>query len=44
MKTLKELTIKYDVDQLDLGYTSHYAFLFDEIREDVVKVLEIGVS
>jgi len=44
MKTLEELTIKYDVDALELGYTSHYAHLFDDIREDVVKILEIGVE
>ena len=44
MKTLEELTIKYDVDALELGYTSHYAPLFDNIREDVTKVLEIGVE
>tara|TARA_R100000315_G_C5231630_1_gene142674 strand:+ start:1644 stop:2348 length:705 start_codon:yes stop_codon:yes gene_type:complete len=44
MKTLEELTIKYDVDALDLGYTPYYAKLFDGIREDVTKVLEIGVE
>tara|TARA_E500000331_G_C17059623_1_gene627621 strand:- start:122 stop:826 length:705 start_codon:yes stop_codon:yes gene_type:complete len=44
MKTLKELTIKYDVDALELGYTDLYAPLFDGIREDVTKVLEIGVE
>jgi len=44
MKTLEELTIKYDVDALGLGYTPHYAKLFDGVREDVTKVLEIGVE
>ena len=44
MKTLEELTIKYDVDALELGYTPHYAKLFDTVREDVTKVLEIGVE
>ena len=44
MKTLEELTIKYDVDALELGYTPHYSSLFDGIREDITKVLEIGVE
>ena len=44
MKTLEELTIKYDVDQLGLGYTPHYASLFENKRNDVTKVLEIGVE
>ena len=44
MKTLEELTIKYDVDALELGYTPHYANLFDDVRMDVKKVLEIGVE
>ena len=44
MNTLEELTIKYDVDALELGYTPLYASLFDEIREEVTKVLEIGVE
>jgi len=44
MKTLEELTIKYDVDALELGYTSHYASLFNDVRNDITKVLEIGVE
>ena len=44
MKTLKELTIKYDVDQLELGYTPYYASLFEDKRNDISKVLEIGVE
>ena len=44
MKSLKDLTIKYDVDALELGYTDLYAPLFDSIRNDVTKVLEIGVE
>ena len=44
MASLKELTIKYDVDALGLGYTSHYAKLLDDVRYDVKKVLEIGVE
>ena len=44
MKTLEELTIKYDVDALELGYTPYYHNLFNDIREDITKVLEIGVE
>ncbi len=44
MKTLKELTIKYDVDALGLGYTDYYEELFKDIRGDVTKILEIGVE
>tara|TARA_Y100000296_G_C5097640_1_gene218220 strand:- start:57 stop:761 length:705 start_codon:yes stop_codon:yes gene_type:complete len=44
MNILEELTIKYDVDALELGYTPLYASLFDGIREEVTKVLEIGVE
>ncbi len=44
MNTLEELTIKYDVDALELGYTPHYSSLFGDIQEDVTKVLEIGVE
>jgi len=44
MSVLEELTIKYDVDALELGYTDLYDPLFDGIREDVTKVLEIGVE
>jgi hypothetical protein len=44
MASLEELTIKYDVDALELGYTSHYAKLLDSVRYDIKKVLEIGVE
>ena len=44
MSVLEELTIKYDVDALGLGYTKFYNSLFDEIRHDIKKVLEIGVE
>ena len=44
MASLEELTIKYDVDALELGYTSHYAKLLDSVRYDTKKVLEIGVE
>ena len=44
MNTIEELTIKYDVDALELGYTNHYHSSFDGIRNDVTKVLEIGVE
>ena len=42
MQTLKELTIKYDGDALELGYTDYYEELFRDIRGDVTKILEIG--
>ena len=41
---LEELTIKYDVDALELGYTQHYNQLLSEVRKDFTKVLEIGVE
>tara|TARA_Y100000310_G_C20424079_1_gene688130 strand:+ start:81 stop:788 length:708 start_codon:yes stop_codon:yes gene_type:complete len=44
MASLEELTIKYDVDALELGYTQHYAKLLDSVRYDIKKVLEIGVE
>ena len=44
MGTLNDLTIKYDVDALELGYTQHYDQLLSEVRNDFTKVLEIGVE
>ena len=44
MSYLKDLTIKYDVDALELGYTQHYEQLLSEVRDDFTKVLEIGVE
>ena len=44
MESLKSLSIKYDVDTLELGYIPHYENLFANIRNDVTKVLEIGVE
>ena len=44
MATLKELTIKYDVDALELGYTRHYSDILESSRYDITKVLEIGVE
>tara|TARA_R110002020_G_scaffold204677_2_gene409002 strand:- start:260 stop:967 length:708 start_codon:yes stop_codon:yes gene_type:complete len=41
---LTDLTIKYDVDALELGYTQHYEQLLSEVRNDFTKVLEIGVE
>ena len=41
---LKELTIKYDVDALELGYTQHYDQLLSDVTNDFTKVLEIGVE
>ena len=44
MGILTVLTIKYDVDALELGYTQHYEQLLSEVRNDFTKVLEIGVE
>ena len=44
MGTLNDLTIKYDVDALELGYTQHYDQLLSEVRNDFTEVLEIGVE
>ena len=44
MESLESLSIKYDVDTLELGYIPHYENLFANIRNDVTKVLEIGVE
>ena len=44
MGILNDLTIKYDVDALELGYTQHYEQLLSEVRNDFAKVLEIGVE
>jgi len=42
--SLKELTIKYDVDALELGYIQHYDQLLSDVTNDCTKVLEIGVE
>ena len=44
MGILTDLTIKYDVDALELGYTQLYEQLLSEVRNDFTKVLEIGVE
>ena len=44
MGILTDLTIKYDVDALELGYTQHYEQMLSEVRNDFTKVLEIGVE
>ena len=44
MGLLNDLTVKYDVDALELGYTQHYEQLLSEVRNDFTKVLEIGVE
>ena len=41
---LKDLTFKYDVDALELGYTQHYDQLLSDVTNDFTKVLEIGVE
>ena len=44
MATLEDLTKKYDVDALELGYTKHYYDILDKDRYNMTKVLEIGVE
>ena len=44
MKTLKEISIKYDVDKLELGFLDHYEEKFESLRNTTTKVLEIGVE
>jgi hypothetical protein len=51
MKTLEDLAQKYDNDKAVVkrdgtghGYTPHYGRAFDPIRNDRLKVLEIGVA
>ncbi len=44
MKSLKEISLKYDVDKLELGFLDHYEEKFGSIRNDITKVLEIGVE
>ena len=41
---LFQLGQKYNVDMYELGYLRHYEERFDSIRNDVKKVLEIGVE
>ena len=51
MNTLRDLTVKYDVDALELGYTKHYSEILEKNissdynpKEQFTKVLEIGVE
>ena len=44
MKTLNEIAIKYGVDKLELGFLPHYENRLEPIRNNVTKVLEIGVE
>ena len=51
MSLLRDLTIKYDVDALELGYTQHYVDVLENNttpeynpKDDFKKVLEIGVE
>ena len=36
MASLKELTIKYDVDALELGYIQHYDQLLSDVTNDCI--------
>ena len=44
MNNLTEIARKYNVDKDALGYLKHYESKFDSIRNDVDKVLEIGLD
>jgi ubiquinone/menaquinone biosynthesis C-methylase UbiE len=44
MLNLHEIAKKYNCDKLDLGYTQHYEKKFESIRNNVTKILEIGLN
>jgi|TARA_Y100001951_G_C11291463_1_gene272465 hypothetical protein len=44
MESLESIASKYNVDKLELGYLRHYEDRFEPIRNEVTKVLEIGVE
>lgn len=44
MLDLHQIAKKYNCDKLDLGYTRHYEKKFESIRNDVTKILEIGLN
>ena len=44
MKTLSEIAVEYGVDKLELGFLPHYENRLESIRNNVTKVLEIGVE
>ncbi len=44
MNNLTEIARKYNVDKDALGYLKHYESKFESIRNDVDKVLEIGLD
>jgi len=44
MSSLTEIAAKYDCDKYDLGYLQHYEDKFEPIRNDVTKILEIGLN
>ena len=44
MLDLHQIAKKYNCDKLDLGYTKHYEKKFESIRNNVTKILEIGLN
>lgn len=44
METLQALAEKHGADKAGLGFIKHYESRFESIRNDVVKILEIGVE
>ena len=44
MSSLTEIAVKYSCDKYDLGYLKHYEDKFESIRNDVTKILEIGLN
>ena len=44
MSSLTEIAAKYSCDKYDLGYLQHYEDKFESIRNDVTKILEIGLN
>ena len=44
MLDLHQIAKKYNCDKFDLGYTKHYEKKFEGIRNDITKILEIGLN
>jgi hypothetical protein len=42
--SITEIALKYNCDKYDLGYLKHYEKKFESIRNDVTKILEIGLN
>ena len=43
-KTLKEISLKYGSDKIEHGYIDVYKLYFDNIKDEKLKILEIGIA